>query len=511
MTAQIPVDLFGSDEPDIRESVWQAIGFEHRLQDGQLSAILPRGVIALRADTAEARSKRTAFTKAAGVPPSVVIKYATGGDALLYRVESDEDIDRLKQAAIGGLQVCYPGEAINLPVEDNGGGSIIHVGSLAELSVFPIPDCNGSATPPVMPVTPLSQFSLKGCAAAFEAEASENTALLGDVCLSGQATVWYAPPNAGKTLIALNLLHAAVAEGKVEPSNVYYINADDNMSGLTSKLRPTDELGAHMLAPGHKGFENRQLITLLGTAAERDQAKGVFVIIDTLKKFASLMDKKDSSALADACRRFVMKGGTILGLAHTAKNPNTNGSLRYAGTTDVLEDFDAAYLIAPLERLTEAGERLVEFTSIKRRGNSAETAAFAYAADREISYAERLMSVRPVDLNNLDDFKRLDAQRSDGEMIAYVKAQITGGVMQKIALAAAVAQAAAVSKREAVRVIERYTGTDPEQHHWQMSIKARGAKVFELLPPAEQSEPEAGSQTAHDLRFSVGSPTPAAT
>lgn len=481
-TAVLPAQLFGPDFAHEPESIWQRLGLVTVIENGRVLAQLPDGVIALRATNEAARTARTELTKRAGVPPLVIFKDADS-DVLLYRLENDQALERLRSIAPVELEVSYPHDRLQLPA-DGGDASIVNVSNLRDLSILPVDDPDGSPTPPpVMSVTPLSRFSLKGDAAAFEAEAKENASLLGDVCLSGQATVWYAPPNAGKTLIALSLLHDSVRAGLIAPDNVYYINADDNHAGLTAKLRLMEDLGVHMLAPGHKGFENRQLTGLLASAADRQQAKGVFVIIDTLKKFASLMDKKDSSALADACRRFVMGGGTILGLAHTAKNPNTNGSLRYAGTTDVLEDFDAAYVITPMERSGDVSERVVEFSAIKRRGNSAETAAYAYTVEKDVAYDHRVLSVHPIDPRNLDAFKRLETARSDADVIEFVKEQIIAGITQKMTLAAAVAEEAQISKREAVRVIERYAGTDVEHHHWRMSIKARGAKIFELLTP----------------------------
>lgn len=78
-----------------------------------------------------------------------------------------------------------------------------------------------------------------------------------------------------------------------------------------------------------------------GILAGTGEAHGVCVIIDTSKKFIQLMDKKLGADFADGCRQFSMHGGTIVALAHTTKNPNRDGSVRYIGTTDLVEDFDA--------------------------------------------------------------------------------------------------------------------------------------------------------------------------
>jgi hypothetical protein len=341
---------------------------------------------------------------------------------------------------------------------------------------------------PEIPDSPLSDFSLLGHAAEFEQMAIEATPLLGNACLKGQATIFYAPPNGGKTLITLKLLRDAVTGGRINPANVYYINADDSSEGFATKMRLMDELGVHTLAPGHKGFHASSLADALHEAATKQKAQGSFIIIDTMKKFTTLMDKNKVSAFTGVCRHYVMAGGTILALAHTTKSPNANGSLRYAGTTDVVDDFDAAYTITPIGG-DRAGEKIALFENFKRRGNNALKLAYAYADDGHISYEERLASVREVDPGHLEGLELIEAQRTDTEVICTVAAAITDGVTTKMALAKETARRQGISERAAIRVIEAYTGSDPSRHRWTYAIKERGAKVFTLLIDTDAKAP----------------------
>jgi hypothetical protein len=77
---------------------------------------------------------------------------------------------------------------------------------------------------------------------------------------------------------------------------------------------------------------------------------------------------------------------------------------------------------------------------------------------------------------------------SEAEVIASVLACIAEGINTKMKLSEATAKHAGVSKRQALAVIERYSGEDPAVHKWSFSIAGRGAKVFTLLenctPPA---------------------------
>ena len=63
-------------------------------------------------------------------------------------------------------------------------------------------------------------------------EYSEQVLILRLIILMYQTSVIYAVPNTGKTLIILWLLINAIRQGKIDPSNEYYLNVDDTSHGL---------------------------------------------------------------------------------------------------------------------------------------------------------------------------------------------------------------------------------------------------------------------------------------
>lgn len=329
--------------------------------------------------------------------------------------------------------------------------------------------------------SPLARYSLIGQSSKFEAMAQAATPLLGDVCLRGEATVWYAKHNTGKTLLFLHLAMEAIEQRRLDPDDLYYINADDSSAGIAVKMSLFDELGAHTLVPGQGGFKAEKLEDLLLLAVSNDAARGSLVVIDTLKKFVDLMNKRQASHFAHVCRQFVAAGGTILGLAHVNKRRSEDGKPIHAGTTDILDDFDAGYTIDDLELTGQPGQKFVEFKRLKARGGGVQSVAYAYAAEDHVSYAERLSSVRLVDQDDLDGIKRVEEARTDAEMVAVVEQCIVEGATGKMALRNAVSSKGNISRRAATKVIERYTGDDPGQHRWKFVRKARGAMAYELL------------------------------
>ncbi len=339
------------------------------------------------------------------------------------------------------------------------------------------------ATPVIQHGLPVAllKFSLRGKALGIELSGNLQRFVLGELALAGQATVIFASPNSGKTLIVIYLVIRGIVSGSLQANLVFYVNMDDNMSGLMEKLQLAEEYGFHMLADGYEEFQAKNLRTALEEMIETDTASGVVIILDTLKKFTQLMDKSRASDFAALIRRFVLKGGTVIALAHANKHPGADGRVIYAGTSDIVDDFDCAYTIKVVSKDVDNNRCVVEFENFKRRGNVALSAGYSYAPERNSSYSALLASVQPVDLQELAPMRAAIESATDASVINVILACLNEGINTKMLLAESVAERAGVSKRLAVLVLEKYTGNDPQHHHWRYDVKARGAKVFQAL------------------------------
>ncbi|MCO6433022.1 MAG: hypothetical protein J5I87_01840, partial [Nitrosomonas nitrosa] len=132
--------------------------------------------------------------------------------------------------------------------------------------------------------TVLDKYSLSGKSSEIEKQLVEEKLILGPIALQGQITNIYAPPNAGKTLITLYLLTQCVEQGGIDPSKLFYLNMDDNSKGLLEKLHIAEEHGFHMLADGYRDFNANRFVNLIVEMINENQAHGVIIILDTLKK-----------------------------------------------------------------------------------------------------------------------------------------------------------------------------------------------------------------------------------
>jgi hypothetical protein len=382
------------------------------------------------------------------------------------------------------VRVFRPGDRVPLASGKQVDGSNYPSVSAADLPVFdprPVREAESNQEESPARPTPFDRYSLLGQSSTFAAAMAEALPLLGDICRRGEVTAWYADPNAGKTLLAFYLLIEAILSQRVAAKDIYYINADDSSAGAAHKLELADQYGINTLIPGQLGFTADQVTQLMRTAAADGTARGLVIIIDTLKKVTSIMDKGQITAFTQAAREFSLAGGTVLALAHTNKNRTAEGKLVYAGTADVVQDFDAAYLFDVLPQKPETTWRTVKIDALKLRTGGARQSGFTYDAKDGLSYDQRLASVRLLTADELDQAHAEAEAVADEVIIAAITSAIRDGHVQKMQLAREVAARAKVGRQHSVRVIEKYAGDDPARHHWTYAVKERGAKVFALL------------------------------
>ena len=84
-------------------------------------------------------------------------------------------------------------------------------------------------------------------------------------------------------MLTLRLLIDSVKSGNLDGRSVFYINADDSYKGSVEKLSIAEKYGIEMLLPNQNNFKPGTFVEELGRAARNDEARGIVVILDTLK------------------------------------------------------------------------------------------------------------------------------------------------------------------------------------------------------------------------------------
>jgi len=319
----------------------------------------------------------------------------------------------------------------------------------------------------------------------------DDTYVLDGLALLGESTIFFASPNTGKTLITMNLIIEGINNNNFEPSNLIYLNMDDGLNALTVKAEIAKEYGFNMYAPtGSNAFTPDKLTLLMEELIKGKEATGVIIVLDTLKKFTDLMNKKVSSEFNCKVREFTANGGTVISLAHTNKHKNSEGRSVYGGTSDSKDDADCIYILDIINE--DSGTKTVEFINDKARGAVDEAVSFSYDTTQKQNYIDLLNSVKRLTESELADNKRRANESKyalkNAEIIDAIykvmnknKANLLGlGVATTTQILAHIKENGIASEKATRQVLNKLTDT-----HWTVTTGTNNAKTFTALIQGE--------------------------
>lgn len=339
----------------------------------------------------------------------------------------------------------------------------------------------------------LTEFNMTHMINELKKKMKDDIFILDGIALQGQATVLYAKPNTGKTLLTVRMLIDSVKAGRIDGQNIYYVNADDTFSGAIAKGEIFREHGINMMVPGFRGFEPKNFTQYMGQMSQDGTASGAVIVLDTLKKFADLMDKKRSSQFMTTARSFVTHGGTLIMLAHTNKRRDHDNKLVAGGTSDVIDDADCAYLVDSNTLKQGDTEKVVIFENIKSRGNVERELCFTYSIEQQQPYGYLLNSVlrrSGADMSNAK--KETEAARQlekDAAAIDAITEVLSNGAKPKTELIRDANRNSGISQATLRKVLDRYTGTERKKWSvWGAIIGEHNTKTYYLLSNAATAE-----------------------
>ena len=338
------------------------------------------------------------------------------------------------------------------------------------------------------PISLLYSFSVSGSSQQMRLKMLNDVFVMEGTAILGQWTTIYAAPNTGKTLLTLWLLHEQIEAKVIEGSKVFYVNADDTYRGAVDKTELAERWGMHILLPHNNEFRAGDIVVLMEGLARADQAKGVVLVLDTLKKFTDLMDKRAASIFGITARGFISAGGTLICLAHTNKHKDVDGRGVYSGTSDVVDDSDCVYIV---DKINSEGDDLsrvhtVEFVNKKARGDVSSTVAFRYTRSTGESYSNLLDSVQRIGSSDIEHLKRqADISKQleeDDEIISAIRDCITAGIVTKSEIIKHVVEKTAATHNRVRGVIKHWTGEFYSQgHRWKCNVESHNAYQYSLL------------------------------
>jgi archaellum biogenesis ATPase FlaH len=357
-----------------------------------------------------------------------------------------------------------------------------------------MPDWSDYIPEPPTPKFSFDQFSIIDNLDIMKTKMLNDVFVLDGIALLGQLTAIYAKPNTGKTLLTLWMLTESTKAGRIKGENVYYINADDTYKGLVTKGEVAKKYGIRMIAPNENGFKVENFSSHLRQIIADDSAKGVIIILDTLKKFTDLMDKKKGSEFMKTAREFTLKGGTMIMLAHTNKNRSIDGKVVAGGTSDISDDCDCAYTLDEVQGNSKTHKDVL-FENFKSRGNVKKELLATYAqSDNPIisNYHDLFNSVQIANSGDIEQAKKeRDAaakQAKDKDAIEAITDAINQGNHKRLEIVDYAMKSHGVARRKAKEAIDNYTGIKLSNSSlWRVQIGERNSQIYYLLEPENVS------------------------
>lgn len=313
---------------------------------------------------------------------------------------------------------------------------------------------------------------------------SEDKFVLKDLAIKGHWTVLYAGPNTGKTLLTQWLLYESISAGEINGNDVFYLNVDDAAKSGAEKAIMAKEFGYYMLLSCVKGFKAGDVVGLMNDLIASGEVKDKVFVLDTLKKFTDLMDKRLASEFGTIAREFVAAGGTLICLAHVNKHKGLDGKSIYAGTSDIRDDADNVFTIEHLSS-DEAFCRTthtVEFQCSKSRGDVAQSVVFQYIKEKGVGYRVMFDSVKRLDRSNAEAVRRAaesaEQQKMDADVIESIRAALTNGQCAKGDIEKFVQSTCSISRNKVRATLDKY-----EDRLWAMEKGAHNTSIYTLKVP----------------------------
>lgn len=340
----------------------------------------------------------------------------------------------------------------------------------------------------------LKQFSITNQLDEMKTQMLNDVFVLDGIALLGQLTAIYAKPNTGKTLLTLWMLVESIKAGRIKGEDIYYINADDTYKGLITKGDLAKQYGFSMIAPSHKSFKVDDFKDHLQQLVHDDAAHGVVIVLDTLKKFTDLMDKKKGSEFMKLAREFASSGGTMIMLAHTNKNRTGEGKVVAGGTSDIGDDCDCAYTLDEVTGNSRTHKEVL-FENFKSRGNVKRELLATYSIDENIGgYRNLFLSVEIASSGDIEQAKKERDARikaaMDKDAIEAITDAINASVHKKNEIAKYAKENWDVPTRKTKKALDDYTGTTLNNSSlWRVQAGDKNSQNYYLLT-VENISPE---------------------
>ena len=289
------------------------------------------------------------------------------------------------------------------------------------------------------------------------------------IIFSGQAHVWVAKPNGGKTAMAIQ----AAADLARCGYEVFYFQLDSGGPDLKNLYEHAFHHNYSLISTLREGTSDKDIVEALESAiVEGEHSNSVF-ILDTLKKFVDVNSKQKAPEFYALLRRFTQRGGTVLSLAHANKYNDNDDKIIPDGVMDLVNDADNVAILQGLH----TPEKLTISTN-HSPSVGGKTRAKIVEASFELDKAT--YQITPVDfVNTQDELNRVEMEARDMNILLKIRNILSTNewLNQTTLLEELNRQSVSVRKARAVLNAEEYLNK-----YWRLERGINNARLYSAMP-----------------------------
>jgi hypothetical protein len=162
--------------------------------------------------------------------------------------------------------------------------------------------------------------------------------IIADLIVQAHMVAIVAPANSGKTALLIHFSEQIAREGY----HLFYINCDASPSELKRHFDHAKIHNYMLIAPDAIPGKSPTdvLISIREWLEAGRDLSNVVIVLDTLKKFVDVIEKRAAKELYSLLRALTVRGCTVVLLGHTNKHLGRDGQSVYEGTGDLRNDVD---------------------------------------------------------------------------------------------------------------------------------------------------------------------------
>jgi hypothetical protein len=255
--------------------------------------------------------------------------------------------------------------------------------------------------------------------------------IVDNLIVRGHVVAFVAPANSGKTALLIHFSKQIAQAGY----DVFYVNSDASPSDLKRHFEHARNYNYKLIAPDAiPGKSPRDVLLEFKEYLESGtDFSNVVIILDTLKKFCDVIEKRAAKQLYSLLRSLTVRGCTVVLLGHCNKHLDKDNRTIFEGTADLRNDLDE---LIYLDAQKDEAKSLLRITTRpdKVRADIKPRSFLIHLPDREVEELDQPIRIVPRSEEEILDLATEGVflgKGSQKDLVEFIGQRVTSDVGEK--------------------------------------------------------------------------------